>query len=323
MPDRPNLGTDTCAVPEPVDSPSLGCHRRRVPDRVVSDLLVNALVFGAGYRWIADERCSATTLRRRRNEWIAAGVMIKREARARTPTTRWSGWSWRTSRWTGAWSRRRAVVRVAGGNPTDRGKLGTKRSVPTDAAGIPLGGVSAPPNRHDSRCSARPWTSSPGSGRCPSGSVSTSTPGTTPRHPRPARRARPDRPDRPQGPGRAGLGHEAVAGGAHPRLAQRLHPSGSLPRTPTCGHRLLRRLGQRRDHHPPAPARSLDHPPLGHPAPPPPMSCRGTLVEQGRLEHAFAQLSWRPSMSFTMISAEFSPRRQGPPTRPLAPLCLG
>ena len=39
---------------------------------------------------------------------------------------------------------------VAGKSPVDRGKLGTKRSVLTDAAGIPLGCVIAPANRHDS-----------------------------------------------------------------------------------------------------------------------------------------------------------------------------
>jgi hypothetical protein len=33
------------------------------------------LVFGCAYERIADECCSATTMRRRRDEWIEAGVM--------------------------------------------------------------------------------------------------------------------------------------------------------------------------------------------------------------------------------------------------------
>jgi transposase len=53
----------------------LGCHRSRIPDRVVFDKLVQVLVFGCAYRRIADESCSATTLRTRRDEWIEAGVM--------------------------------------------------------------------------------------------------------------------------------------------------------------------------------------------------------------------------------------------------------
>lgn len=53
----------------------LGCHRSRIPDRVVFGKLVQILVFGCAYRRIADEECSATTLRDRRAEWIDLGVM--------------------------------------------------------------------------------------------------------------------------------------------------------------------------------------------------------------------------------------------------------
>ena len=53
----------------------LGCHRPRIPDRVVFDKLIQVLVFGCGYRRIADATCSATTLRRRRDEWNSAGVV--------------------------------------------------------------------------------------------------------------------------------------------------------------------------------------------------------------------------------------------------------
>ena len=60
-----------------VDRP-LGCHRHRVPDnRLVFDELVQALVFGCAYDRISDESCSATTSRRRRDEWIDSGVMKK------------------------------------------------------------------------------------------------------------------------------------------------------------------------------------------------------------------------------------------------------
>jgi transposase len=52
----------------------LGCHRQRIPDRSIFGKLIQILVFGCGYRRIADETCSATTLRRRRDEWIALGV---------------------------------------------------------------------------------------------------------------------------------------------------------------------------------------------------------------------------------------------------------
>jgi transposase len=52
----------------------LGCHRPRIPDRLVFDKLIQVLVFGCGYRRIAGHTCSATTPRRRRDEWLTAGV---------------------------------------------------------------------------------------------------------------------------------------------------------------------------------------------------------------------------------------------------------
>jgi transposase len=45
----------------------LGCHRPRIPDRLVFDKLVQILVFGCAYQRIADGTCSATTLCRRRD----------------------------------------------------------------------------------------------------------------------------------------------------------------------------------------------------------------------------------------------------------------
>jgi hypothetical protein len=45
-----------------------------IPDRVIFDKLIQVLGFGCGYRRIADASCSATTLGRRRNEWIALGL---------------------------------------------------------------------------------------------------------------------------------------------------------------------------------------------------------------------------------------------------------
>ena len=57
-----------------VDHP-LGCHRPRIPDRVVFEKLVQVLVFVCAYQRIADEECSATTLRERRDEWIEIGAM--------------------------------------------------------------------------------------------------------------------------------------------------------------------------------------------------------------------------------------------------------
>jgi transposase len=53
-------------LPERETNHPLGCHRPRIPDRVVFEKLVAVLLFGCAYWRIADKECSATTLRRRR-----------------------------------------------------------------------------------------------------------------------------------------------------------------------------------------------------------------------------------------------------------------
>ena len=67
----------TSLLPEREVEHPLGCHRSRVPDSVVFEKLVQVLVFGCAYDRISDESCSATTLRRRRDEWIGSGAMEK------------------------------------------------------------------------------------------------------------------------------------------------------------------------------------------------------------------------------------------------------
>ena len=62
-------------LPEHRTDHPLGCHRSRIPERVVFEKLVQVLVFGCAYERIADGTCSATTLRDRRDEWIELGAM--------------------------------------------------------------------------------------------------------------------------------------------------------------------------------------------------------------------------------------------------------
>lgn len=53
----------------------LGCHRPRIPDWVVFDQVVAALVHGSGYERLAEPGCSDRTIRRRLHEWADAGLM--------------------------------------------------------------------------------------------------------------------------------------------------------------------------------------------------------------------------------------------------------
>lgn len=52
----------------------LGCHRRRVLDRVVFDCVIAALVHGSGFERVAVPGCSDRTIRRRPSVWAKQGV---------------------------------------------------------------------------------------------------------------------------------------------------------------------------------------------------------------------------------------------------------
>lgn len=128
----------------------LGRHRRRVPDRLVFDKLVQVLVFGCAYHRIADATCSATTLRRRRDEWIAAGIMDRLAGIALAAYDRMIGLELGDLAVDGCITKAPCGGEVAGKSPVDRGKQGLKRSTVVDANGIPLGAVAAAASRHDS-----------------------------------------------------------------------------------------------------------------------------------------------------------------------------
>jgi transposase len=137
-------------LPEREANHPLGCHKPRVPDRVVFEKLVQVLVFGCAYWRIADESCSDTTLRRRRDEWIDSGVMERLREIALAAYDRIIGLELADVGVDGCITKAPCGGERAGRSPVDRGKRGTKRSTAVDARGIPLGTVTAPANRHDS-----------------------------------------------------------------------------------------------------------------------------------------------------------------------------
>jgi len=116
----------------------------------VFDKLIQVLVLGAAYERIADSSCSATTIRRRRDEWIDAGVFEELEQLCLEAYDKIVGLDLNDLSVDGCLVKAPCGGEAAGKSPVDRGKQGTKRSLLTDATGIPLGCVVAPANRHDS-----------------------------------------------------------------------------------------------------------------------------------------------------------------------------
>jgi transposase len=138
-------------IPPHLDPHPLGCHRPRIADRVVFDKLVQTLVFGAAYARVADDTCSATTIRTRRDEWIQAGIFDALEQACLDAYDRMIGLDLGNLAVDGCIVKAPCGGEAAGKSPVDRGKQGTKRSVLIECGhGIPLGCVIAGANCHDS-----------------------------------------------------------------------------------------------------------------------------------------------------------------------------
>ncbi|MCJ0874310.1 IS5 family transposase [Streptomyces sp. AP-93] len=128
----------------------LGCHRRRIPDRVVFDHVIQALVHGSGYERISSPGCSDRTIRRRVNLWAQMGITQTLHRIALEAYDRMIGLDLGEISVDGCITKAPSGGEKAGRSPVDRGKQGLKRSVASDGCGVPLGIVSDGANRHDS-----------------------------------------------------------------------------------------------------------------------------------------------------------------------------
>lgn len=139
-------------LPVSVDAHPLGCHRLRVPDRVCFQGILIRLVTGASWvdiEAILEYRVSDTTLRARRDEWIAAGVFEALAAEALTAFDRIVGLDLDDVALDGSLHKAPYGGEGTGPNPTDRAKLGWKWSVASDRHGVPIGWAIDGANRHD------------------------------------------------------------------------------------------------------------------------------------------------------------------------------
>lgn len=139
-------------IPTPVDDHPLGCHRRRVPDRLCFWGILVRLVSGCSWvtvEILLDYQVSDTTLRTRRDEWIAAGVFEELRDHALEAYERIIGLDLTEVAIDGCQLKAPCGGEGTGKNPVDRAKLGWKWSVATDANGIPLGWAIAGANRTD------------------------------------------------------------------------------------------------------------------------------------------------------------------------------
>jgi transposase len=126
-------------LPSRPGSHTLGCHRPRVSDRLVFDKLVQVAVFGCAYWRIADATCSATTLRRRRDEWIGLGVMEQLAQIAEEGYDRLIGLQLDDIVVDGCITKAPCGGEMAGRSPVDRGKQGPSARFSWTELGFPSG----------------------------------------------------------------------------------------------------------------------------------------------------------------------------------------
>jgi len=129
----------------------LGCHRPRISDRDCFEAILFRLVTGCS--WDVAGRLGKggeTTLRRRRDEWLAIGAFAHLVEEAIRASDKVIGLDFSDVSIDGSLHKAPAGGEGTGPNPTDRGKTGWKWSLATDTNGVPIGWVIDGANRNDS-----------------------------------------------------------------------------------------------------------------------------------------------------------------------------
>lgn len=138
-------------LPPPPQHP-LGCHRPRVPDRVCFQGLLVRIVTGSAWEtveFLLNYQVSDTTLRARRDEWIAAGVFDRLVAEARHAYDHMIGLDTDHVVIDGSDHPAPCGGDGTGVGPAQRGRVGWKWCSAVDADGIPLAWTLDGANRND------------------------------------------------------------------------------------------------------------------------------------------------------------------------------
>jgi transposase len=140
-------------IPVPVDTHPLGRHRRRKSDRACFEVMLVRLVTGCSWE-DAERLCASTvsdtTVRSRRDEWLAAGVYQALVGEALSAYDKVIGLDLSDVSLDGSLQKSPCGGEGTGKNPTDRAKLGWKWSILVDRNGVPIGWVGDGANRNDS-----------------------------------------------------------------------------------------------------------------------------------------------------------------------------
>jgi putative transposase len=123
--------------------------RPRMEDRKAFEAIVYVLRTGIQWNALPRELGASSTVHDRFQEWEAKGFFKALWQAGLEEYDEVAGIEWEWQSVDGVMTKAPFGGTASGANPTDRGKQGTKRSLLTDGAGIPLALVVAGANRHD------------------------------------------------------------------------------------------------------------------------------------------------------------------------------
>lgn len=125
--------------------------RTRMDDRDAFAAMIYVLRTGIQWNALPRQMGASSTVHDRYQEWERAGFFeeLWRAGLAEYEELEGIEWEWQAI--DGAMTKAPLGRDATGNNPTDRAKMGTKRSMLTDGAGIPLAVVVEGANRHDSK----------------------------------------------------------------------------------------------------------------------------------------------------------------------------
>ena|SRR5258706_652437 len=137
-------------LPVHMNTHRFGGGRPRVPDRRCADAIF--YVLRTGCQWQAlnyTDLCAKSTAHDRFQVWADADVFLNfwRAGVERFDEVQGIDWSWLSM--DGAMTKAPLGGEKTGPNPTDRAKRGAKRSLLTEASGVPIGLAIDGANRHD------------------------------------------------------------------------------------------------------------------------------------------------------------------------------
>ncbi len=140
-------------IPTPVDNHPLGRHRRRKSDYDCFEVMLVREVTGCSFEdaeRLCGNKVSDTTVRSRRDEWVAAGIYDELANEALLAFDKVIGLRLGDVALDGSLHKAPAGGEGTGKSPVDRSKLGWKWSIVTDLSGVPFGWTADGANRNDS-----------------------------------------------------------------------------------------------------------------------------------------------------------------------------